>query len=380
MNVPLLDLHAQYETIREELAPALQVVLEHGRFINGPEVKQLEQAVAEYCGCADAVGVSSGTDALLASLMTLGIGQANPACREGRTCPGCDEVITTPYTFFATGGSIWRAGARPVFVDIEPDTFNLDPSKIEAAITEKTKAVMPVHLFGQLADMDPICRIAEKHDLFVIEDAAQAIGATHQGRKAGTFGTLGCFSFFPSKNLGAMGDGGMVVCRDPDLAERLRQCRNHGSKPKYYHKWVGGNFRLDTIQAAGLLVKLKHLDDWSARRRANAARYDELFADFEPVTTPVIRDGNTSIFNQYVIRVPRRNELRDFLKNNGIGCEIYYPLSLHEQDCFKALGYKRGDFPVSEQAADTSIALPIYPELTDEQIQHVAGTVKEFLS
>ncbi|MCK4275795.1 MAG: DegT/DnrJ/EryC1/StrS family aminotransferase [Phycisphaerae bacterium] len=367
MNVPLLDLKAQYTTIRDEMTPALQAVMDSQYFINGPQVKELEKLLAEYCDCADAVGVSSGTDALLASLMTLGVSAG-------------DEVITTPYTFFSTGGCIWRTGAKPVFVDIEPDTFNIDPSKIEAAITEKTKVIMPVHLFGQVAEMAPIVDIAAKRDLYVIEDAAQAIGATYKGQKAGSFGTTGCFSFFPSKNLGGLGDGGMVVTKDADLAERLRQCRNHGSKPKYYHKWVGGNFRLDTLQAAGLIVKLRHLDDWSAKRRANAARYGELFADFEPVKTPVIRNYNLSIFNQYVLRVPKRDELREFLKENNIGCEVYYPLSLHEQECFGDLGYKRGDFPESESAADETIALPIYAELTDEQICYVAGTVKEFLS
>ncbi len=367
MQVPLLDLKAQYATIKDEMAPALQSVMDSQYFINGPEVKELEKAVAEYSDCAAAVGVASGTDALLASLMTLGVGAG-------------DEVITTPYTFFATAGSIWRTGAKPVFVDIEPDTFNIDPAKIEAAVTEKTRAIMPVHLFGQVAEMDPIMEIAAKHNLYVIEDAAQSIGSTYRGRKAGAIGTVGCFSFFPSKNLGGLGDGGMIVTQDAELADRLMQCRNHGSKPKYYHKWVGGNFRLDTLQAAGLIVKLRHLDDWSAARRANAAKYDELFADFEPVTTPVIRDYNVTIYNQYVIRVPKRDELRAFLKEQGVGCEVYYPLSLHEQECFAELGYKRGDFPESEQAAAETLALPVYPELTDEQIQFVAGKVREFLA
>ncbi len=367
VNVPLLDLKAQFATIREEITPAIQAVMESQLFINGPEVKQLEAAVAEHSGCAAAVGVSSGTDALLASLMALGIGCG-------------DEVITTPYTFFATAGSIWRTGAKPVFVDILPETFNIDPAKIPAALSDRTKAIMPVHLFGQMADMDPIMDIAGKLGLFVIEDAAQAIGAEQNGRKAGSVGTVGCFSFFPSKNLGGLGDGGMVVTQEAELADRLAQCRNHGSKPKYYHKWVGGNFRLDTLQAAGLLVKLRHLDDWSARRRANAARYEELFADFEPVTTPVIRDRCVSIYNQYVIRVPRRDELQAFLKEQGIGTAIYYPLSLHQQECFASLAHNEGDFPQSEQAAAESLAIPIYPELTDQQIAYVAGKIKEFLS
>jgi dTDP-4-amino-4,6-dideoxygalactose transaminase len=293
---------------------------------------------------------------------------------------GCDEVITSPYTFFATAGSIWRVGAKPVFVDIEPDTFNIDATQIEPAVTEHTKAIMPVHLFGQMADMDPILQIARKHGLAVIEDGAQAIGATYKGRKAGSLGTTGCFSFFPSKNLGGLGDGGMVTTQDERLADRLMQCRNHGSKPKYFHKWVGGNFRLDTLQAAGLLVKLKHLEDWSARRRANAARYDEQLAGFEPVVTPKVADGNVSIYNQYVIRVPRRDELQAFLKESGIGTAVYYPLSLHEQECFRQLGCRTGDFPVSEQAARESLAIPIYPELSEEQIAYVVGKIKEFLS
>ncbi len=363
----MLDLKAQFATIKDEIAPAIEAVMESQYFINGPEVKELEKLIAEYSECEAAVGVSSGTDALLCSLMTLGIAAG-------------DEVITTPYTFFATAGSIWRTGAKPVFVDIEPDTFNIDPTKIEAAVTEKTKTIMPVHLYGQVAEMDPIAKIAAAHDLHVIEDAAQAIGATYKGKKAGSMGTVGCLSFFPSKNLGGMGDGGMIVTQDAELADRLAQCRNHGSKPKYYHKWVGGNFRLDTLQAAGLIVKLRHLDAWSAKRRANAERYNELFADFEPVRTPVVREHNVSIYNQYIIRVPRRDELQAFLKENNIGTAIYYPLSLHEQECFSSLAYKRGDFPESEKAAAETLALPIYAELTDEQICYVAGKVKEFLS
>ncbi len=380
MNVPLLDLKAQYATIRDEMMAAIEKVMASQYFINGPEVKELEAMVAEYSGCKGAVGVSSGTDALLCSLMTLGIGQAKPAGMTGAACDGVEEVITTPYTFFATAGSIWRAGVRPVFVDIDPETFNIDPAKIEAAVTGNTKAIMPVHLFGQMADMDPIMEIARKHKLQVIEDAAQAIGATYKGRKAGSMGTMGCLSFFPSKNLGGMGDGGMIVAQDDALLDRLSQCRNHGSKPKYYHKWVGGNFRLDTLQAAGLIVKLRHLDDWSAGRRANAAKYGELLAGFEPVVTPAISKDCVSIYNQYVIRVPKRDELQAFLKDNGVGTAIYYPLSLHEQECFAGLGYKKGDFPESERAAAETLALPVYPELTDEQIACVAGKIKAFLS
>jgi dTDP-4-amino-4,6-dideoxygalactose transaminase len=378
MPVPLLDLQAQYATIQDELAPAIQSVMESQKFINGPEVKQLEAQVAAYCDAAHAVGVSSGTDALIVSLMSLGIGEDTPACRSGAPCPGCDEVITTPYTFFATAGSIWRVGAKPVFVDIEPETFNIDPAAVESAITDRTRAIMPVHLFGQVAEMDPILTVAKRHGLAVIEDAAQAIGATYKGRKAGSMGTTGCFSFFPSKNLGGLGDGGMVTTQDPDLADRLAQCRNHGSKPKYFHKWVGGNFRLDTLQAAGLIVKLRHLDDWSAKRRANAAKYDQLFADHHEIVTPTVRDHNVSIYNQYVIRVPRRDELQAHLTEQGIGNAIYYPLSLHQQECFAQLGHKTGEFPHSEAAAAETVALPIYPELTDEQIEQVAQTVIGF--
>ena len=298
--------------------------------------------------------------------MTLGIG------------PG-DEVITTPYSFFATAGCIARTGARPVFVDLDPATFNLDAGAIEAKVTPKTRAIMPVHLFGQMADMDAVMAVAAKRGLFVIEDAAQAIGATWRGRSAGSIGTVGCFSFFPSKNLGGLGDGGMIVTQDADLAEKLAIFRNHGSKPKYHHHFVGGNFRLDTIQAAGLLVKLRHLDAWSARRRENAARYDAHFAGFEAVRPPTVRAGAASIYNQYVIRTERRDELQAFLKERGVGTEVYYPISLHEQECFRDLGYRRGDFPHSEEAARTSLALPIYPELTEDQIGYVASQVLEFL-
>ena len=367
-SVPLLDLSAQFESIRAEVIEAMTQVVESQRFINGPAVGELERAVAEYSGCLAGVGVSSGTDALLCSLMALDIGQG-------------DEVITTPYTFFATAGSIWRTGARPVFVDIEPDTFNIDPAGIEAAVTERTRAILPVHLFGQMAEMDPIMEIAGRHGLAVIEDAAQSIGATYNGRQAGSVGTTGCFSFFPSKNLGGMGDGGMVVTRDEELAAHLAVVRAHGSKPKYFHKWVGGNFRLDTIQAAVVLVKLRQLDSWSEERRQNAARYDELLADVEPVRTPVIRQGNSSIFNQYVIRASSdRDGLMAHLKERGIGCVIYYPKCLHQQECFASLGHSSGDFPVSEQAAQQTLALPIYPELSEEQLSYVAQSVREFYS
>lgn len=365
-KVPLLDLKAQYQTIRHEIRRAVDRLLESQYFINGPEVQQLEEVVAAYCSCKRAVGVSSGTDALLCSLMALGIG------------PG-DEVITTPYTFFATAGSIWRTGAKPVFVDIEADSYNINTQQIERTITSRTKAIIPVHLFGQCADMDPILELATRYKLFIIEDAAQSIGATYKGRKAGSMGTVGCLSFFPSKNLGGAGDGGMIVTNDAVLADKISMLREHGMRPKYYYKYIGGNFRLDTLQAAVLLVKLKYLDSWSEKRRQNARHYDELFKDCMGVTVPVVRPYNISIYNQYVIRVAaQRDQLMQFLNTHGIGTAIYYPLSLHEQECFRSLGYKRGDFPESEKAAAETIALPIYPELTEEQIRYVAGKVKEF--
>jgi dTDP-4-amino-4,6-dideoxygalactose transaminase len=378
MQVPLLDLKAQYAALREEMAPVVDEVIESQYFINGPAVKELEATLADYCQSTAAIGVSSGTDALLCSLMALGIGQDLPACRVGASCPGPAEVITTPYTFFATAGSIWRAGARPVFVDIEPKTFNIDPAKIEAAVTDHTKAIMPVHLFGQLADMDPILAIAEKHNLAVIEDAAQAVGATYKGRKAGSMGTTGCFSFFPSKNLGGFGDGGMITTSDDQLAATIRMCRGHGGRDKYHNDFVGGNFRLDTLQAAVLLVKLRHLDDWSQGRRENAARYDELLADVDEVTPPTILADNVSIYNQYVIRAARRDELQAHLKAQGVGNAIYYPVSLHQQDCFAALGHQAGDFPESEKAAAETLALPVFSELTDEQLTYVVDQIKQF--
>ena len=367
MRVPLLDLAAQFETIRGDLLRAVGEVFESQRFINGPQIAQLEEKIAAYCSCPAAVGASSGTDALLMTLMTLGIG------------PG-DEVVTTPYTFFATAGSIARLGAKPVFVDIEPDSFNIDVTRIEAAITGNTRAILPVHLFGQMADMDAILEIAERHDLAVIEDAAQAIGATSRGRKAGSLGTAGCFSFFPTKNLGAAGDAGMVVTRDAELGEKLRQCRNHGSKPKYFHRSVGGNFRLDTLQAAVLLAKFEHLETWHAGRQRNAARYDELLAEVPTIVTPKIRADNVSIFHQYVIRVPRADGCVQYLRDNGIGCEVYYPLSLHQQECFAHLGYRKGDFPEAERAAAGTLALPIYPELRDEQIRTVVDALRAYVA
>jgi dTDP-4-amino-4,6-dideoxygalactose transaminase len=361
MNVPLLDLKAQYATLKNEVIEAVSQVLESQVCILGPKVAELEQRVASLSGCRFGIGVSSGTDALLASLMALGIG------------PG-DEVITTSFTFFATAGSISRTGALPVFVDIDPSTYNIDPAKIEAAVTSRTKAIIPVHLYGQMCDMDPIMDIAAKHNLYVIEDAAQAISATYKGRKAGSIGTVGCFSFFPSKNLGGAGDGGMVVTNDPELYERLVIMRAHGSKPKYYHNTVGGNFRLDPLQAAILLVKLPHLEDWSETRRRNAAVYDRAFAGTN-IQTPWISPDCVSIFNQYVIRVCDREAVAKALKQQGIGTEIYYPVPMHKQVCFAGKCWASGSLEESETAAKQVLALPIYPELTAEMLTFVCEAV-----
>ncbi|HOL96710.1 MAG TPA: DegT/DnrJ/EryC1/StrS family aminotransferase [bacterium] len=368
LSVPLLDLQAQYRAIRDEIHTAIGQVLESQHFILGPEVQALEREIAEYSQCRFGVGVSSGTDALLIALMALDIQ------------PG-DEVITTPYTFFATAGVIHRLGAKPVFVDIEPDTYNIDPALIEPAVTPKTKAIIPVHLYGQCAEMNPILDIARRHNLFVIEDAAQAIGAEYQGRRAGSMGTIGCFSFFPSKNLGGYGDGGMVVTQDESLAERLKMLRVHGSKPKYYHSLVGGNFRLDALQAAIVRVKLRHLDEWTAARQRNARTYDALFEEAglagTKIKLPAVKQ-NRHIFNQYVIQVENRDALMAHLKQNGIGTEIYYPVPMHLQKCFARLGYSGGCLPVSEHAANTTLALPIYPELTAEQQEMVVKRIAEW--
>jgi len=365
MKVPLLDLKAQYATIKNDVLAAVSEVLESQRCIGGPKVTELEKNIAAISDCKYAVGASSGTDAILNSLMSLDIGQG-------------DEVITTPFTFFATVGCISRTGAKPVFVDIDPRTYSIRPDLIEQSVTEKTKAIMPVHLFGQMADMDPIMEIAAKYNLAVIEDAAQSITSTYKGRKAGSIGTVGCFSFFPSKNLGGIGDGGMVVTNDEKLFNRLTIMRNHGANPKYYHKVIGGNFRLDPIQAAALLVKLPHLDDWSQARRRNAAFYDNKFAE-TAVVTPYISPDCVSIYNQYVIRIPGRDQLIACLKEKGIGCEIYYPHPMHLQECFRYLNYKQGDFPEAEMAAKEVLAIPIYPELTDEMKDYVAETILSFI-
>ena len=373
MNIPLLDLKTQYAGVREETLKLVNDVLESQYFIGGKYVVEFENAVAKYSGVSEAVGVSSGTDALLASLMSLGIYRSpldeSPA----------DEVIVPAYTFFATAGSVWRAGARPVFADIDPKTYNISPASIEEKITPRTKAIIPVHLYGQCAEMEKIREVAKKHNLAVIEDAAQAIGAERDGVKVGNLGDCACLSFFPSKNLGGLGDGGMVLTNDTNLANAVRRMRNHGMEPKYYHSHVGGNFRLDALQAAGLLVKLPHLDKWGEMRRANAEFYNNAFANVESIKTPYIDPKNRSIYNQYIISVENRDEVIAKLREKEIGCEIYYPLPLHVQECFAPLGYKEGDFPVSEYAAKHTIALPIYPELTEEQLDYVATSLKQIV-
>ena len=367
MEVPLLDLRAQHQAIRGEVMAAVERVFESQQFVLGAEVEEFERAAAAYCGSRHAIGCASGSDALLLALMALGIGAG-------------DEVITAAFTFFATGSSITRLGARPVFVDISPADFNLDPGRLERAITPRTRAIIPVHLFGQCAEMDAILEVARRHRLPVVEDAAQAIGAEYHGRRAGTMGEVGCFSFFPSKNLGGAGDGGLLTTEDDRLAGRLRVLRVHGGQPKYHHRVVGINSRLDALQAAVLGVKLRHLDAWTEGRRRNAARYDALFAAaaIDGVVTPVARPGLRHIYNQYTIRCARRDELLGRLTQAGVGAEIYYPVPLHLQECFADLGYRPGELPASERAAGESLSLPIYPELTAEMQAYVVGQVKEF--
>jgi dTDP-4-amino-4,6-dideoxygalactose transaminase len=410
MKIPLLDLKAQYQTIRDEIKEAVDEVLESQHFILGPKVEALEEAVAPYCGCQCAVGVSSGTDGLLIALMAAGIGSGH-------------GVITTPFTFFATGGSIVRASSRPFFVDINPATYNVDPVAIKTFVEAECRfesgagrlvhretgvsirAIMPVHLYGQCADMDGILEIANEYGLVVVEDGAQAIGAEYPSihnevpLRAGSMGHFGCFSFFPSKNLGGFGDGGMVTTNDAETADRLKILRVHGSKPKYYHHLVGGNFRLDALQAAVLLVKLKYLDGWTATRRQNAAYYNSLFQQSSLVEKGFIvppraiwESGSEinpqseirnpklvgHIYNQYVIRAKERDELRAYLTEKNIGTEIYYPLALHQQQCFVELGYKAGDFPESEKAAAETLALPVYPELDQVQQDYVVEKMSSF--
>lgn len=392
MKVPFLDLKRQYETIRQEALDTVHAVIESQNFILGPEVKKLEKEIADYCGVTSAVGVASGSDAILLSIMALDLK------------PG-EGIITTPFTFFATAGSISRLGCVPFFVDIDSKTFNMDPEKLRMFLETQCdvntrghllhrqknvpiRAVLPVHLFGQCADMDPILELCRSHDLSVIEDAAQAIGSLyrpasdHPVRPAGTMGETGCFSFYPSKNLGAFGDGGMVISRDRDLAEKIRIIRVHGSRPKYYHRLIGLNSRLDALQAAVLRVKLRHLDQWSEARGQNALQYDRLFKGISHhdlgISLPFIQYENHHIFNQYVIRVPERDRLREFLQTQGIGTDVYYPLPLHLQECYSHLGYSEGDFPASEEASRTVLALPIFPEITPEEQHWVVEKTEDF--
>jgi dTDP-4-amino-4,6-dideoxygalactose transaminase len=388
--VPLLDLKAQYATLRDEIREAIDRVSESQHFILGPEVEALEQEVADYSQCKFGIGMSSGSDALLVALMAIDLK------------PG-DEVITSPYTFFATAGAVARLNARPVFVDIDPLTYNIDPASVEAAITERTRAIIPIHLYGQVADMTPLMELARRRNIYVIEDAAQAIGAESEGRRAGSIGDMGCFSFFPSKNLGGFGDGGMITTNDPDLAKKIKLLRNHGYSPKYYNKVVGGNFRLDAIQAAILRVKLKYLDQWTEARQRNAMTYRRLFEEAELSIRPAMVGGlngsgasagelakmsgvvlpqevpnGRHIYNQFVIRSGQRDQLMKHLKDHKIGTEIYYPVPMHEQECFADLGYTAGDFPRSERAAAETLALPIYPELTEEMLATVVNVIAEF--
>jgi dTDP-4-amino-4,6-dideoxygalactose transaminase len=385
-TVPLLDLKAQFAQIRAEVMPVIERVCASQQFILGEHVRALEAEIAQYCGASAGIGVSSGTDALLIALMALEIGAG-------------DEVITSPYTFFATAGTIARVGARPVFCDIDPENFNLSPAAVQAFIDDecvsdnghlksratggRIKAIMPVHLYGQSADMQPLLELARRHRLRVIEDAAQAIGTEDpNGVRVGSLGDVGCFSFFPSKNLGAFGDAGLCTTNDADLAESMRVLRVHGGKPKYFHAVIGGNFRIDELQAAVLRVKFKYLDGWTQARQRNAAYYDAAFAraDLGPkMITPRTSRGR-HIFNQYILRVQRRDALKTFLGERGIGTEIYYPVPLHLQQCFAYLGYRRGDFPHSELAAEETLALPIYPELSEAQLAHVVASVAQFFA
>ncbi len=385
-TVPLLDLKAQFAQIRAEVMPVIESVCASQQFILGEHVRALESEIAHYCGASAGIGVSSGTDALLLALMALGIGTG-------------DEVITSPYTFFATAGTIARVGARPVFCDIDPQNFNLSPAAVQAFIDDecessdgrlvrratggRIRAIMPVHRYGQAADMQPLLELARRHRLRVIEDAAQAIGTEGaDGVRVGSLGDIGCFSFFPSKNLGAFGDAGMCTTSDADLAESMRVLRVHGGKPKYYHALIGGNFRIDELQAAVLRVKFKYLDGWTEARQRNAAYYDAGFARAQlgsKLLTPR-STGGRHIFHQYILRVQRRDALKEFLGGCGIGTEIYYPVPLHLQQCFAYLGHRRGDFPHSEQAAQETLALPIYPELNEAQLEHVVASVAQFFA
>ncbi len=366
MAIPLLDLQAQYRGLKPEIDEAVASVMMSAGFIGGRQVVALEKAVAEYCGTANAVSCGNGTDALILILEAMGIGAG-------------DEVITTPFTFFATGESVSRVGATPVFVDIEPDTYNIDPAKIEAAITPRTTAIMPVHIFGQCADWDTIAEIAERHGLRLIEDACQAIGASYRGRRAGSLGEAAAFSFYPSKNLGGAGDGGIITSDDDALTERARLLANHGASSAYYHDTIGHNSRLDALQAAILGVKLPHLDDWNAARRQVAATYDELLADL-PISTPVVRDYGEMVYHLYIVRTPKRDDAMRALNAADIGTAVYYPLCLHLQQAYAGLGYQPGDLPVAEAAQDETFAIPAFPEIMREQQEEVVRVLRDELA
>lgn len=368
MPVPLLDLQGQYAPLRQQILDAITRVCDSQRFILGPETDAFEREVAAAIGVSDAIGVSSGTDALLVAMMALGIG------------PG-DEVITSTYSFFATAGCIVRLGATPVLVDIDPATYNLNPTSVRAVVTPRTKAIVPVHLYGQCADMDELLSIAADAGVAVVEDACQSIGAEYKGRQAGAIGTVGCFSFFPSKNLGAFGDAGLVTTNDPDLAKRIRILRTHGGERRYYHSHVGGNFRIDELQSAVLRIKLPHLAAWTAARQQNAARYRQLFTTkgLRDVSLPAEAGDRSHIYNQFIVRVPERDHVKAQLQQAGIGCEVYYPVPFHLQECFLNLGYRAGDFPEAERAASSTLALPIYGELTAAQQEEVASAMAEAL-
>jgi dTDP-4-amino-4,6-dideoxygalactose transaminase len=369
-EISLNDLPAQYATIRDEVRAAVNRVFESQQFVLSGEVKALEEEIAQYCQTSFAIGCASGSDALLLALMALGIGAG-------------DEVITTPFTFFATASAITRLGARPVFVDIDERSFNINPDLVEKAITPRTKAIIPVHMYGQCADMDPLLAISSKRGIPIIEDAAQAIGAEDRGRRAGSIGTMGCLSFYPSKNLGGAGDGGMAVTNDVDLADRLRSLRAHGEHQKYHHKLVGINSRLDALQATVLRVKLPHLDDWTSTRQRRAARYETMFAEAglsEEIQVPFVRSNGRHVFHHFVIRVRggKRDALRTHLRALGIAADVYYPVSLHLQECFGYLNYQKGMFEVAERASDETLALPTYSEMTDEQQEYVVRTIAKF--
>jgi dTDP-4-amino-4,6-dideoxygalactose transaminase len=368
MNIPLLDLKAQFQPLRAEILAAMETVCDEQGFVLGPRVVAFEEAIGKYLGARYAISCASGSDALLLSLMAMGVGHG-------------DEVITVPFTFFATAGAISRLGAKPVFIDIEPDTFNLDPRQLERAITPRTKAIIPVHLFGQCADMAAINRVAAAKRIPVIEDACQAIGAAQQGHRAGVLGATGCFSFFPSKNLGGFGDGGLITTNDQGLADSLSMLRVHGSRVRYLHEAIGINSRLDALQAAILHIKLKYLDQWADGRRRNAAKYEALLKQaglLDRVTLPVTQQGNFHVYNQYTVRVSRRDDLRAYLKEQGVGTEIYYPLPMHLQNCYKDLGHTKGSFPISEQVAEQVLSLPIYAELSEAQLTYVVDSIAGF--